>query len=58
MCTIRRTPTRAADSLCAGVRALAALEGREYAIPDDVKRLYPHVMRHRVVLAIASPPAP
>jgi MoxR-like ATPase len=46
--------TRAADSLCAGVRALAALEGRDYAIPDDVKRLYPHVMRHRVVLAATA----
>jgi MoxR-like ATPase len=46
--------TRAADSLCAAVRALAALDGRDYAIPDDVKRLYPHVMRHRVVLAAAA----
>ena len=46
--------TRAADSLCAGVRALAALQGRSYAIPDDVKRLYPHVMRHRVVLAATA----
>jgi MoxR-like ATPase len=46
--------TRAADALCAAVRALAALDGRDYAIPDDVKRLYPHVMRHRVVLAAAA----
>lgn len=46
--------TRAADSLCAGVRALAALQGRDYAIPDDVKGLYPHVMRHRVVLAATA----
>jgi len=46
--------TRAADSLCAAVRALAALDGRDYAIPDDVKRLYPHVMRHRIVLAATA----
>ena len=46
--------TRAADALCAAVRALAALDGRDYAIPDDVKRLYPPVMRHRVVLAATA----
>ena len=46
--------TRAADSLCAAVRALAALNGRDYAIPDDVKRLYPHVIRHRLVLAATA----
>jgi MoxR-like ATPase len=46
--------TRAADALCAAVRALAALAGRDYAIPDDVKRLYPHVMRHRIVLAATA----
>ena len=46
--------TRAADSLCAAVRALAALSGRDYAIPDDVKRLYPHVIRHRLVLAATA----
>lgn len=42
--------TRAADALVGAVRAAAALEGRDYAIPDDVKRLFLPTMRHRVVL--------
>jgi len=42
--------TRAADALCGAVRAFAALDGRDYAIPDDVKRLYPPAMRHRIVI--------
>ena len=32
------------------MRAAAALDGRDYAIPDDVKRLYTPAMRHRIVL--------
>ncbi|MEO1678172.1 MAG: MoxR family ATPase [Pseudomonadota bacterium] len=43
--------TRAADALAAAVRAAAALDGRDYAIPDDVKRLFLPAMRHRVVLS-------
>jgi len=31
-------------------RALAASEGREYVIPDDVKALAPAVLRHRLIL--------
>lgn len=42
--------TRAADALAGAVRAAAALDGRDYAIPDDVKRLFTPAMRHRVVL--------
>ncbi|SFH74023.1 AAA family ATPase [Albimonas pacifica] len=42
--------TRAADSLARAARAAAALDGRDYAIPDDVKRLYLPAMRHRIVL--------
>jgi MoxR-like ATPase len=42
--------TRAADALAGAVRACAALDGRDYGLPDDVKRLYLPVMRHRVVL--------
>jgi MoxR-like ATPase len=42
--------TRAADALCGAVRAYAALDGRDYAIPDDVKVLYPASMRHRIVI--------
>lgn len=32
-------------------QALAFLEGREFALPDDVKRLAPHVLTHRVIPA-------
>jgi len=32
-------------------QALAFLEGREYAIPDDVKLLAPHVLSHRLIPA-------
>ena len=42
--------TRAADALARAARAAAALDGRNYAIPDDVKRLYLPAMRHRIVL--------
>ncbi|WP_255150049.1 AAA family ATPase [Halorarius halobius] len=31
-------------------KARAAIHGREYVIPDDVKRLAPWVLRHRLVL--------
>ncbi|MEM0949398.1 MAG: MoxR family ATPase [Pseudomonadota bacterium] len=41
--------TRAADALASAVRATAALEGRDYAIPDDIKRLFLPTMRHRIV---------
>jgi MoxR-like ATPase len=43
--------TRAANMLAAGARALAALQGRDFVIPDDVKLLAIPVMRHRVSLA-------
>lgn len=43
--------TRAADALCGAVRAAAALDGRDYALPDDVKRLFAASMRHRIVLS-------
>ena len=42
--------TRAADALAGAARAVAALSGRDFAIPDDVKRLYKPTMRHRIVL--------
>lgn len=42
--------TRAADALATAVRAAAAMDGRNYAIPDDVKRLFVPAMRHRIVL--------
>ena len=42
--------TRAADALAAAVRAAAALDGRDYALPDDVQALFAPAMRHRVIL--------
>ncbi|MFV2053536.1 AAA family ATPase [Aliiroseovarius sp. YM-037] len=42
--------TRAADALANAVRAKAAIEGRDYAIPDDVQALLIPAMRHRIVL--------
>jgi len=42
--------TRGAQSLFRATQALALCEGRNYAIPDDVQRLAPSVLSHRVVL--------
>lgn len=42
--------TRAADALAGAVRAAAALDGRDYAIPNDVQRLVIPALRHRIVL--------
>lgn len=41
---------RAATSLLVGSSGLAAIEGRGYVIPDDVKRVAPFVLAHRLVL--------
>ena len=41
---------RGAQALYRGSQALARIEGREYAIPDDVKRLAVPVFAHRVVI--------
>ncbi len=41
---------RAAISLMVTSRAAAAMDGRDYIIPDDVKTAAPAVLRHRVVL--------
>jgi len=40
--------SRASISLYKGSRSLALLEGRNFVIPDDVKRLAPLVLEHRV----------
>ncbi|MEO0603947.1 MAG: MoxR family ATPase [Myxococcota bacterium] len=45
---------RAANMLATAVRTRAALHGRAYAIPDDVKALVPPVLRHRVILTPAA----
>lgn len=41
--------TRGALSLSRAAQALALVEGRDYAIPDDVKRLAVPVLAHRVI---------
>lgn len=41
---------RGSIGILAGARALAASEGRDYVIPDDVKTLAPAVLRHRLIL--------
>ena len=38
-------------SLFKAARAAAFLDGRDYVIPDDVKRLAPAILRHRVSVA-------
>ena len=40
---------RAANMLASGARALAALRGRDFVIPDDVKELALPALRHRVI---------
>ena len=45
---------RAAVLLANAARARAALQGRDYVIPDDVKALATAVLRHRLVLSPAA----
>ncbi len=45
---------RSAAMLAGAARARAALDGRDYVIPDDVKALAPAVLRHRVMLSAAA----
>lgn len=45
---------RAAAALATAARASAALEGRDFVIPDDVKRLALPCLRHRVLLSPAA----
>jgi MoxR-like ATPase len=46
--------TRAANMLAAAARAFAALMGRDFVIPDDVKTLALPVLRHRLVLSASA----
>jgi MoxR-like ATPase len=45
---------RAAVVLAGAARARAALDGRDYVVPDDVKALATAVLRHRMVLSPAA----
>ena len=45
---------RAAVLLASAARARAALDGRDYGVPDDVKALATGVLRHRLLLSPAA----
>ncbi len=45
---------RATLALFRAARALAAIRGREYVLPDDVKHLAPNVLAHRLMLSSQS----
>jgi MoxR-like ATPase len=45
---------RAAAMLASASRAHAALDGRDYVVPDDVKALALPLLRHRVILSPAA----
>lgn len=42
---------RATIALYKASQAWAAIEGRAYVIPDDVKKMAPHVLTHRLIIA-------
>jgi MoxR-like ATPase len=41
---------RAAISMMLAAKAAAAMEGRDFLIPDDVKSIAPPILRHRMIL--------
>ena len=45
---------RAGAMLAGAARARAALDGRDFVIPDDVKVLAPALLRHRLILSPAA----
>jgi MoxR-like ATPase len=42
---------RAGSLLARATAAAAVLDGRDYAVPDDVKQLAPDLLRHRLILS-------
>lgn len=44
---------RGAIALQKCAKAYAAMQGRDYVIPDDVKKLAPHVLAHRIIREMA-----
>jgi MoxR-like ATPase len=42
--------TRASLALLKSAKATAAIKGRDFVIPEDVKEMAPHVLRHRIML--------
>jgi MoxR-like ATPase len=45
---------RGSLGLFRGSRALAAIRGRDYVLPDDVKLLAPYILAHRAILSSQS----
>ncbi|HYJ82582.1 MAG TPA: MoxR family ATPase [Allosphingosinicella sp.] len=45
---------RAGAMLAGAARARAAIDGRDFVIPDDVKSLAPALLRHRLILSPAA----
>jgi len=45
---------RAGAMLAGAARARAAIDGRDFVVPDDVKMLAPALLRHRVILSPAA----
>jgi MoxR-like ATPase len=41
---------RATQALLVASRAMAALQGRDFVTPDDIRQMLPAVLRHRVIL--------
>ena len=41
---------RASITLLLGSKTYAAMQGRTYILPDDIKFLAPHIYRHRIIL--------
>jgi MoxR-like ATPase len=48
--TVGASP-RASVAMLMGARAAAAIQGREYVTPDDVRRIAPWCLRHRIRLS-------
>src|SRR5690606_31660799 len=42
---------RASLAILTASKALAAIQGRDFVTPDDIKFIAPHVLNHRVILA-------
>jgi MoxR-like ATPase len=42
---------RATKGLYRASQAMAAVNGRDFVLPDDVKNLYPSILNHRVILS-------
>jgi MoxR-like ATPase len=45
---------RAANMLSAASRAHAAVSGRDFVLPDDIKLVAPALLRHRIILTPAA----